>query len=191
MFRRRKKPVNAPVLLAEKRVYLRRPERRDAAAWLRVRRLNKDFLREYEPRWGEEAVTRNFFERKLQRQLRNWKEDTGYSFLVFKKDNALIGGMNINHICRGAAQYASLGYWIDEAHEGKGYMGEALALTIQFCFDSLYLNRINAACLPGNTRSKNLLRRAGFEEEGFAKRYMQINGTWQDHVLFGLVRPED
>ena len=29
----------------------------------------------------------------------------------------------------------------------------------------------------------------GFEEEGFAKAYLKINGVWRDHVLFGQVSP--
>ena len=36
-----------------------------------------------------------------------------------------------------------------------------------------------------NELSKNLLRRLGFEQEGYAKSYLQINGSWQDHLLWG------
>ena len=98
----------------------------------------------------------------------------------------MIGGMNVNNICRGAAQYATLGYWISEDHQGQGYMSEALRLTLQFCFERLKLHRVNAACLPNNARSENLLRRAGFKHEGFAEKYISINGAWRDHVLYGL-----
>jgi len=36
-----------------------------------------------------------------------------------------------------------------------------------------------------------LLKSLGFEEEGYAKKYLQINGAWQDHVLFGLIPKQE
>ena len=33
-----------------------------------------------------------------------------------------------------------------------------------------------------------MLEKNGFVEEGFAEKYLQINGRWEDHVLFGLTR---
>ena len=52
------------------------------------------------------------------------------------------------------------------------------------------LHRIEAACLPSNEPSKNLLIKMGFRQEGIARRYLQINGEWQDHVLFALLADE-
>ncbi len=94
--------------------------------------------------------------------------------------------MNINNICRGSARHASLGYWIAQKYQSQGYMSEAMRLSIKFCFETLHLHRINASCLLHNERSKNLILRAGFAEEGMAKKYLKIDGKWQDHLLFGL-----
>ena len=68
-------------------------------------------------------------------------------------------------------------------------MTEAVGLVCDFAFDRLELKRIEAACLPHNEPSKALLRRLGFEEEGYAKAYLQINGRREDHVLWGKVAP--
>ena len=38
--------------------------------------------------------------------------------------------------------------------------------------------------------SRSLLRKLGFVEEGYAREYLRINGSWQDHVLYGLLKPE-
>ena len=51
-------------------------------------------------------------------------------------------------------------------------------------------NRIEAACLPTNDPSRNLLAKAGFRQEGLARRYIQINGEWQDHALYALLAEE-
>jgi ribosomal-protein-alanine N-acetyltransferase len=138
-----------------------------------------------------DALDPYYFPRRLEAQYANWHSDYAYAFLIFKReDNSLIGGMNINQVTRAAAQFASLGYWIDQDHEGKGYMAEAMELTIDYCFKNLRLHRINAACMPHNEKSKKLLLRMGFIEEGFAKEFLQIDGVWQDHILYGLIRPK-
>ena len=51
-------------------------------------------------------------------------------------------------------------------------------------------NRLEAACLPRNTASIRLLEKVGFSREGYARKYLCIDGRWQDHVLYGLVRDD-
>ena len=178
------------VLLDGVRVFLRPPSLEDFQSWVFIRRRNKAYLEPFEPRWSAQWYARDFFERRLARQARSWHVGQAQSFLIFKKDHTLIGGMNVNNICRGAAQYASLGYWIDEDHQGQGYMSEALALTVAHCFGNLNLNRIHGACLVHNERSRNLLVRAGFTKEGLARKYLQIDCLWQDHILYGLTQED-
>jgi ribosomal-protein-alanine N-acetyltransferase len=69
-------------------------------------------------------------------------------------------------------------------------MFDAVRALLPFIFRTLGLHRIEAACLPDNEASKNLLVKAGFRQEGLARRYLQINGEWQDHVLFALLADE-
>lgn len=181
-------------------VILRPPRMQDQEEWLGLRRKNRHFLSAYEPRWGKESLTPAFYQRRMERLQKDWEEDRGYSFLMFKRpvedtkrramENTLIGGFNINHVCRGAAEYASLGYWIDEGHQGGGYMRAAMRLIIHFAYKDLKLHRLHAATLPDNVRSQNLLTKMGFAEEGRARKYIEINGIWEDHILFGLVLEE-
>jgi ribosomal-protein-alanine N-acetyltransferase len=44
--------------------------------------------------------------------------------------------------------------------------------------------------LPHNKRSEALLKKLGFEREGYAKDYLQIDGQWQDHVLNSRLAPD-
>ena len=66
-------------------------------------------------------------------------------------------------------------------------MTAAVSTVMPFAFDHLRLHRLEAACLPSNAASIRLLRRCGFSEEGLARRYLKINGRWEDHLLFGLL----
>ena len=58
------------------------------------------------------------------------------------------------------------------------------------CPGAFSLRRIEAACVPYNEASMHLLEKVGFRREGFARQYLCINGTWQDHVLYALLRDD-
>jgi ribosomal-protein-alanine N-acetyltransferase len=53
-----------------------------------------------------------------------------------------------------------------------------------FCFRTLRLHRVEAACIPENAASVRLLEKSGFTREGYARAYLCINGSWQDHFLY-------
>ena len=172
-------------------LYLRPPRRRDWHPWAELRGLSREFLVPWEPAWASDALSRAAFRRRLQRQAEDWQRDLGYAFFIFRRsDDALVGGINVNNVRRGVAQMASLGYWIGKPHARQGYMSEAIRLVLGFAFEQLGLHRCEAACLIANRASQSVLRGAGFREEGLAKRYLRINGEWQDHLLFALLRED-
>ena len=178
----RTKPVRAG------RVYLRPPVRRDAKKWLALRGSSRSFLEPWEPTWPKDALTRKAFFRRLRAYAIHTNSDTAYIFLIFRSnDRALLGGISINDVRRGVAQSCSIGYWIGEEYCREGYMAEALSGLLPFIFERLKIHRIEAACLPHNQASRALLTKLGFQEEGHVRRYLKINGQWQDHVLFGLL----
>jgi ribosomal-protein-alanine N-acetyltransferase len=136
------------------------------------------------------VLSYSYFCGLLRRQWREWRQGTAYNFLIFRsdasgKEDVLIGGLSLNNVERGIAQKATLGYWIGKPYAGQGLMHEAAALACSFALHGLQLNRIEASCLPKNEPSKRLLKRLGFVEEGYAKSYLQINGAWEDHLLWG------
>ena len=69
-------------------------------------------------------------------------------------------------------------------------MSKGVRAIILFVFETLRLHRLEAACLPNNTASIQLLENAGFKKEGLARRYLRINGVWQDHILFAILEDE-
>jgi ribosomal-protein-alanine N-acetyltransferase len=133
-------------------------------------------------------LTKSGFRRRLRRYARDRKEGRSLSFLLFNASNDdLLGGLTLSNIRRGVSQSATLGYWMGERHAGKGHMSAAVAMILPFCFDVLNLHRVEAACMPTNTPSIRLLEKAGFQREGYARNYLLINGSWQDHLLFACL----
>lgn len=121
---------------------------------------------------------------RLAQQAMAFDEGYAVHFAVLDRDSGqMIGACNFSGIIRGAFQSCYLGYHIDHAHQGQGLMHEAVDAGIRYMFETLNLHRIMANYIPGNDRSARLLERLGFEREGYAKAYLNINGRWQDHVL--------
>jgi ribosomal-protein-alanine N-acetyltransferase len=183
--------VNASPTIRGARVLLRAPVLGDYAQWARLREESRDFLSPWEPIWPVDDLTKLSFRRRIKRYQREIRNGTGYPFFIFSPDGeTLFGGLTLAQLQRGVTQSAVLGYWMGMHYAGKGLMGAAVRAVIGYAFDTLHLNRIEAACLPHNVASTRLLEKVGFTREGYARKYLCIDGRWQDHVLYGLIRDD-
>jgi [ribosomal protein S5]-alanine N-acetyltransferase len=177
-----------PFRLNGTRVFLRPPERSDYEAWASLRARSRDFLTPWEPSWPPDALSRAGFRARIARYAEDWRTDQAYNFFIFARDETLVGGIGLSNLRRGVSETASLGYWVGEVFARQRYMTAALPLVLDFAFDRLGLHRVEAACLPSNIPSRSLLARAGFQQEGHARQYLCIEGKWQDHLLFAILR---
>ena len=178
---------NLPQLQGEE-VFLRLPVGSDYAAWADLRARSRSFLTPWEPTWANDELSRTSYRRRLRQYQKDLYDQVGYAFFVFRSaDHALIGGLSLTNVRRGVTQAVTLGYWMGVQHAGRGYMTQAVGVLTPFVFEHLWLHRLEAACLPENVASMRVLEKNGFAAEGLARRYLKINGAWQDHRLFGLV----
>lgn len=172
-------------LLSGERIYLRGPSIADFEAWATLRAISRDHLQPWEPRWAEDALTRDGYRRRLAWFERLRRQDLGAAWFIYlRRNDSLLGGITLSNLRRGASQCGELGYWIGQPHAGKGYMTEALALVVAYSFGPMKLHRLEAACVPENEASQRVLRRAGFRAEGVLREYLKIDGVWRDHQLY-------
>jgi [ribosomal protein S5]-alanine N-acetyltransferase len=173
------------------RLVLRLPEMSDHLAWATLRRGGEAFLRDWEPSWSSDHLSRKAFRNRVYWAHRSREEGRALALFVFRReDRRLIGAITLDNIRRGPSQSAQVGYWIGPEFARQGYMTEALAAVVEHAFGALDLGRIEAACLPENAASRRLLERSGFASEGVAPSYLQINGRWRTHVLYGKLRSD-
>ena len=69
---------------------------------------------------------------------------------------------------------------------GRGYMSEAMRLLVRHAFTTMKLHRLEANIQPGNQASIALVKRCGFEREGYSPRYLKIGGRWRDHERWAI-----
>jgi [ribosomal protein S5]-alanine N-acetyltransferase len=170
-------------------VVLRTPQMTDFGEWSALRETSRDFLTPWEPTWPSDDLTRSAFRRRIRRYVEDLRSDQGYAFLIARSsDGALLGGVTLANIRRGVAQAGSLGYWMGLPFIRQGYMTAAVRAIIPFAFATLRLHRLEAACIPTNAASIRLLENTGFAREGYAREYLCINGTWQDHLLYARLK---
>jgi len=186
-------PSSAPAALEPRGngLLLRSPQSGDFLPWTQLRERSRAYLTPWEPIWPSDDLTRAGFRRRLRRYTEDILADRAYPFLIFRdQDGALLGGITVANVRRGIVQAGTVGYWIGEPYAGQGYMTAALRLLLPTLFGELNLHRVEAACIPTNAASVRVLEKCGFAREGLARRYLCINGVWQDHLLFGMLQED-
>ncbi|MFT4081206.1 MAG: GNAT family protein [Nocardioides sp.] len=179
-----------PAVLSHGAVTVRPLARSDARAWAEARRRSAAWLHPWDatvpPGVPARATTFAELVRRLRRQA---KAGQTYPFAI-DVDGSFAGQVTVNNIVRGSAQFASVGYWIDQAYAGRGVMPLAVALVIDHCFTTAGLHRIEICIRPENTNSLRVVEKLGIAEVGFAPRFLHIDGAWRDHRVFAITVEE-
>ena len=172
-------------MLTTDRLTLRPLDDGDATALLALLLANRAFLEPWNPRSTAGYYTAAGVLADIRDKARQQENDAVYSLGIFGGESGgLLGRITLSRITRGPFQNAGLGYWLDEGHNGRGLMSEAVAAVLGYAFGALGLHRVEAATLLHNVGSQRVLLRNGFVRIGVSPRYLQIDGRWQDHVLF-------
>ncbi|MBS1819184.1 MAG: GNAT family N-acetyltransferase [Acidobacteria bacterium] len=160
-------------------VYLRPPAPGDRDEYLRLNRLSVDHFRGLATPMREGRV--------FSAWLARCERDDQVGFLICREeDDAIAGSTNVSQIVRGGFQSGYLGYQVFAPFAGQGYMTVALPLILRVVFRELKLHRVEANIQPRNAASIALVRRAGFEKEGYSPRYLKIAGRWRDHERWAM-----
>lgn len=176
-----------PALKGEK-VILRFPLANDYREWAALRGESRAFLERWEPRWTPDELDRTAWRHRIGRYREDYAQGVAIAlFIVEKTSGKLAGGVTLGNIRHGVCQSAHIGYWMGERYAGRGLMTDSVNVLVRFAFDALKLHRVEAACIPDNSRSIRVLEKAGFQREGLLRSYLRINGSWQDHYLYARI----
>jgi len=83
---------------------------------------------------------------------------------------------------------ATMGYCLDDAVWGQGFATEAAGALLQWAFDTLDLNRVQAETDTRNTASSRVLEKLRFVREGTQREDCIVDGEVSDSWVYGLLR---
>lgn len=156
---------------------------------------NRDFLHEWEPKREEYFYRIEYQNDLLRKDQIDMDEGRLLRLWLFKKEDKMlqkiIGTISFSNIIRGAFQSCFLGYKLDECEINKGYATEAVGKGIDIMFDEYMLHRIEANIMPRNKRSIRVVEKLGFFSEGISRKYLKINGVYEDHIHMVLLNEKN
>lgn len=190
MRRSRSRIQGWPAVLHAGEITLRPIERRDAYAWEVARKRSAAWLHPWDATSPPGTPSRPRTYVKAIAQLRRAARDgLGFPFAV-EVDGEFAGQVSVNNIVRGSAQFASVGYWIDERFAGRGIMPRAVAMVIDHCLTAAGLHRIEICIRPENSNSLRIVEKLGLREIGYAPYFLHIDGEWRDHRIYAITVEE-
>ena len=108
--------------------------------------------------------------------------------ICLEGSDRLIGTIGFNNFTKN--HRANIGYDLLTEYWGKGIMSEALEAILEFGFNILEVNRIEAEVMTGNIASEKLLHKTGFTNEGVLRQWMHWNEQYYDMTMFSLLKRE-
>ncbi|MBU8714282.1 GNAT family N-acetyltransferase [Brevibacillus sp. HD3.3A] len=172
-------------------IYVRLVTESDAQALLELEVRNREFFQLFTGKRDEHFYTLQGQLERIRQYMTLCAEDRGYVFLVcLPQTDQVIGGVMLSEVVRYNLQSGWIGYFLDQEHNGKGYMTEAVKLVVRYAFETLDLHRLEAGVMPHNLGSIKVLLKSGFHKEGLARKNVKINGRWEDHQTLAIVREE-
>jgi [ribosomal protein S5]-alanine N-acetyltransferase len=182
----------APLVLHGRSLILRTLSENDYDGWSEVRTRCRSWLQRWEPRPANAshlAEDRRSFASRCAIRERERQLGTAFGFGIFV-GGRFAGELTLSSIQRGPLQSAFIGYWIDEALAGHGYVPESVVTLMQYAFETLRLHRLEINIIPRNQASLRVVEKLQLRREGVAERYLEIDGAWEDHARFAITAEE-
>jgi len=167
-----------------KRLVFKVLDERDAEKVLAYYQKNKVFLEPWEHKKSSAYFTSENHRLTLRLEEEGFLRGEMVRFWLFlkgKEDGLPIGSIALTNIIKGVFKSCFLGYKIDVDFQNQGYMTEAIGRAVDIAFKEIKLHRIEANIMPRNIRSLRTVEKNGFVNEGLARKYLKINGIWEDH----------
>lgn len=109
--------------------------------------------------------------------------------VTMKGENKIIGTIGY-HLIEKQHYRAEIGYMLGTGYWKKGLMSEAIIAVVNFGFEKIGLNSIEARIDPENEQSAKILERNGFTKEGHIKESFFYNDKFSDSGIYSMLKSE-
>lgn len=145
---------------------------------------NREFLRPFEPERDEAFFTVEGQRERTAQALEDARAGRQFRYVILDGEAQIAGTIGLEYVIRGASQSATVGYWVDQARNGRGLASAAVAYIVELAALQFDLHRLQAPVRVDNLASQRVLEKNGFERIGVARSFLHVGGAWRDHILF-------
>ena len=156
----------------------------DADELFQVTDENRSYLRQWLP-WLD-RIKRIEDTRAFIRAVKVQSAQKNGTQLALRLHSDIIGIIGYHQI-DWRNRLTSLGYWVGEAHQGKGVVTAACRALVSHTFHEVMLNRIEIRCAVGNLKSRSIPQRLGFSEEGLIRDAEWLYDHFVDHIVYAML----
>lgn len=130
------------------------------------------------------------YKEKVHRWAINYESDIYFHWVIeWKENNELIGTINLGNVVESCLT-ADTSYMLSPEYWGQGIMTEVLQSILNYAFNKIELNRIQADVFDGNIASARVLTKCGMQFEGIARQKYYKNGKFIDTAQYAIIRSD-
>lgn len=117
-------------------------------------------------------------------------DDSGIRWAVVRKEDGVVIGTCGFHNLKPEHFRAEMGYEIGKEYWGQGLMSESIKAILDYGYETMDFNRVEAFVNEGNSRSLRLLEKIGFRLDGTLREYEFARGRFVDQHCLSLLRKQ-
>lgn len=130
------------------------------------------------------------YKEKVYRWVSNYESDIYFHWVIeWKETSELIGTINLGSV-EESCLMADTSYMLSPKYWGQGIMTEVLQAVLNYAFNEIELNRVQADVFDGNIASEHVLTKCGMQLEGIARQKYYKNGKFIDTAQYAIIRSD-
>lgn len=148
---------------------------------------NRARLRQWMP-WVDACQGPEEIKAFIQRSLQRLATNHGFDAAIFV-DEKYVGNIGF-HDFDWLNRRTSIGYWLDQAHQGRGLVTAAARALTHHALHVLKLNRVEIQAGVDNTKSRAIPERLGFTCEGTLRQAAWVYDRCLDMTVYSMLASE-
>ncbi|MDE7414789.1 MAG: GNAT family N-acetyltransferase [Lachnospiraceae bacterium] len=130
------------------------------------------------------------YKEKVRKWSNNYESDTYFHWVIeWKENKELIGTINLGNV-EESCFMSDTCYMLSPAYWGMGIMTEVLHAVLDYAFNKIELNRVQAEVYAGNAASEHVLVKCGMQYEGTARQKYFKNETFIDAAQYAILKQD-
>ena len=174
------------------RIYLRSYQAGDGEWYYAMSQRNRAHLARYEAENAAMSLESEGDAEALVRELAaDWMARNCFFVGVFDRETDRFVAQVVVGPVNWELPEFEIGFFVDQAHKGRGYVTEAVRAALGFIFEHLQAHRVRMQCDDTNERSWRVAERCGMVREGhFRENKRNADGTLSGTLYYGLLKRE-